>query len=194
MHNDELDPLINDPDLSTPEACRALLELARRRSPRDPDIAGDIVLLLSERLMPGGMLRRALATHPNPGALLNASAFNAANQARESAGRDKRRMPLTSSGVHDELEPPQYPYSPTVGLFDVLHDLGWGEDALRELAIPRKRPGRSIHPGISREQVQDATGFDLLWAEDLTTTPEPTQFQLDIIRHLDPNGIFLKGE
>jgi acyl CoA:acetate/3-ketoacid CoA transferase beta subunit len=53
---------------------------------------------------------------------------------------------------------------------------------------------RSIHPGISREQVQDATGFDLLWAEDLTTTPEPTQFQLDIIRHLDPNGIFLKGE
>ncbi len=148
MHNDELDPLINDPDLSTPEACRALLELARRRSPRDPDIAGDIVLLLSERLMPGGMLRRALATHPNPGALLNASASNAANQARESAGRDKRRMPLTSSGVHDELEPPQYPYSPTVGLFDVLHDLGWREEALLELAIPRKRPGRSIHPGI----------------------------------------------
>ena len=57
-------------------------------------------------------------------------------------------MPLTSSGVHDELEPPQYPYSPTVGLFDVLHDLGWREEALLELAIPRKRPGRSIHPGI----------------------------------------------
>lgn len=53
---------------------------------------------------------------------------------------------------------------------------------------------QSIHPGITREQVQDATGFDLLWAEDLTTTPEPTQFQLDIIRRLDPNGIFLKGE
>ena len=86
MHNDELDPLINDPDLSTPEACRALLELARRRSPRDPDIAGDIVLLLSERLMPGGMLRRALATHPNPGALLNASA----SQCREPGARERR--------------------------------------------------------------------------------------------------------
>ena len=148
MHDDEIDPLIQDPDLRTPQACRALLELARRRSPHDPDIAGDIVLLLSQRLMPGGILRRSLATHPNPAALLNASASNAANQARESAGRDKRRMPLTSSGVHDELEPPQYPYSPTVGLFDVLHDLGWREEALLELAIPRKRPGRSIHPGI----------------------------------------------
>lgn len=148
MHNDELDPLIHDPDLSTPQACRALLELARRRSPRDPDIAGDVVLLLSERLMPGGMLRRALATHPNPAALLNAAASNAANQAREHAGRDKRRIPLTQYGNDAELEPVQYPYSPTMGLFDVLHDLGWSEDTLTELAIPRKRPGRSIHPGI----------------------------------------------
>lgn len=148
MHNDELDALIHDPDLTTPAACRALLELARRRSPRDPDIAGDVVLLLTERLAPGGILRRALATHPNPGALLNASASNAAHQARESAGRHKRVLPLTSSGMHEELEPPQYPYSPTMGLFDVLHDLGWREDALLALAIPRKRPGRSIHPGI----------------------------------------------
>ena len=99
MHNDELDPLIHDPDLSTPQACRALLELARRRSPRDPDIAGDVVLLLSERLMPGGMLRRALTTHPNPAALLNAAASNAANQAREHAGRAKRRIPLTSTAT-----------------------------------------------------------------------------------------------
>lgn len=148
MHDDELDALIRDPDLSTPAACHALLQLARRRAPHDPDIAGDVVLLLSERLLPGGILRRALATHPNPAALLNASASNAANQARESAGRNKRVLPLTSSGIHDELEPPQYPYSPTMGLFDVLHDLGWREDTLLELAIPRKRPGRSIHPGI----------------------------------------------
>jgi hypothetical protein len=148
MYNDELDALINDPDLTTAAACHALLELARRRSPHDPDIAGDVVLLLSERLMPGGILRRALATHPNPAALLNASASNAANQARESAGRQKRVLPLTSTGIDDELEPPQYPYSPTIGLFDVLHDLGWREDTLMQLAIPRKRPGRSIHPGI----------------------------------------------
>ena len=148
MYNDELDALINDPDLTTAAACHALLELARRRSPHDPDIAGDVVLLLSERLMPGGILRRALATHPNPAALLNASASNAANQARESAGRQKRVLPLTSTGIDDELEPAQYPYSPTMGLFDVLHDLGWREDTLMQLAIPRKRPGRSIHPGI----------------------------------------------
>ena len=54
------------PDTSTSPT--ALLELARRRSPHVPHTAGDVVLLLSERLMPGGILRRALATHPNPAA------------------------------------------------------------------------------------------------------------------------------
>ena len=148
MLNEELAPIINDPDLSTPEACHALLQLARRRSPRDPDIAGDVVLILSERLMPGGILRRALADHPNPGALLNASASNAANQAREFAGRDKRRIPLTQYGLDEELEPPQSPFCPTKGLFEVLYELGWREENLIDLAIPHKRSGRSIHPGI----------------------------------------------
>ena len=148
MYNDELDALINDPDLTTAAACHALLELARRRSPHDLGVRESVVLGMSVDLVGRRIIKQALATHPNPAALLNASASNAANQARESAGRQKRVLPLTSSGIHDELEPSQYPYSPTMGLFDVLHDLGWREDTLLELAIPRKRPGRSIHPGI----------------------------------------------
>lgn len=50
----------------------------------------------------------------------------------------------------------------------------------------------SIHPGITKEQVQDSTGFDLLWADNLGVTLEPTSKQLEIIRYLDPKKIFLK--
>ncbi len=55
-----------------------------------------------------------------------------------------------------------------------------------------------LHPGISFEQVQDNTGFDLLRAEDMSETPAPTQAQLDQIRNvLDPNGLrktIIKGD
>lgn len=55
---------------------------------------------------------------------------------------------------------------------------------------------RMLHPGISFEEVQDATGFPLLKADDLRVTPAPTDAQLEIIRHLDPHEIrckILKG-
>jgi glutaconate CoA-transferase subunit B len=48
---------------------------------------------------------------------------------------------------------------------------------------------RSLHPGVSFEQVQAATGFALLKADDLHTTPLPTPQQLDIIRRLDPHNL-----
>lgn len=46
---------------------------------------------------------------------------------------------------------------------------------------------RSLHPGVSFEQVQAATGFPLLQADDMGTTPLPTAEQLEIIRRLDPH-------
>jgi glutaconate CoA-transferase subunit B len=55
---------------------------------------------------------------------------------------------------------------------------------------------RSMHPGVSFEQVQEATGFPLERAPDLATTPIPTAEQLAIIRRLDPHGLratVLKG-
>jgi glutaconate CoA-transferase subunit B len=55
---------------------------------------------------------------------------------------------------------------------------------------------RSMHPGVSFEQVQEATGFPLERAPGLATTPSPTAEQLAIIRRLDPHGLratVLKG-
>lgn len=43
-----------------------------------------------------------------------------------------------------------------------------------------------LHPGVTFEQVQAATGFPLLKAEDIGETTHPTEEQLAIIRKLDP--------
>jgi glutaconate CoA-transferase subunit B len=54
----------------------------------------------------------------------------------------------------------------------------------------------SLHPGVSFEQVQAATGFPLLQGPSLATTALPTDDQLAIIRRLDPHNLratVLKG-
>ena len=48
---------------------------------------------------------------------------------------------------------------------------------------------RSLHPGVSFEQVQDNTGFNLIKPKDLDETPAPSQEQLDIIASLDPHNL-----
>jgi len=48
---------------------------------------------------------------------------------------------------------------------------------------------RSLHPGVSFEQVQAATGFPLIAAPNLGTTPLPSAEQLAIIRRLDPHNL-----
>lgn len=48
---------------------------------------------------------------------------------------------------------------------------------------------KSLHPGVSFEQVQAATGFPLLMAEDCDVTPAPTAGQLAIIARLDPHNL-----
>ncbi|CDZ96041.1 CoA-transferase subunit beta [Pseudomonas saudiphocaensis] len=48
---------------------------------------------------------------------------------------------------------------------------------------------RSLHPGVSFEQVQENTGFELLAAPDMGVTPAPTEAQLEIIRRLDPHDL-----
>jgi len=47
----------------------------------------------------------------------------------------------------------------------------------------------SLHPGVSFEEVQAETGFPLLRADKVATTPTPTEEQLAIIRKLDPTNI-----
>lgn len=48
---------------------------------------------------------------------------------------------------------------------------------------------RSLHPGVSFEEVQEATGFPLLKADDMGETAHPTAEQLAIIRRLDPHDM-----
>ena len=48
---------------------------------------------------------------------------------------------------------------------------------------------RSLHNGVTVEQVRDATGFDVQADEDLPATPLPSEEQLAIIRRLDPHDI-----
>jgi acyl CoA:acetate/3-ketoacid CoA transferase alpha subunit/acyl CoA:acetate/3-ketoacid CoA transferase beta subunit len=40
----------------------------------------------------------------------------------------------------------------------------------------------SLHPGVSRTQVQEATDFELLFADDLVETPPPSETELHILR------------
>lgn len=46
----------------------------------------------------------------------------------------------------------------------------------------------SLHPGITAEQVSDATGFEIVVDGDPATTPAPTPEQLAVIARLDPHG------
>ena len=42
----------------------------------------------------------------------------------------------------------------------------------------------SLHPGVSREQVQTETGWPVRFAADVTETPPPSSLELDTLRDL----------
>lgn len=47
----------------------------------------------------------------------------------------------------------------------------------------------SIHPGVTRQDIVDNTGFEMLFASDVTVTREPTPAELRILREqVDPQG------
>jgi glutaconate CoA-transferase subunit B len=55
----------------------------------------------------------------------------------------------------------------------------------------------SLHPGVTFDAVQEATGFPLARAETLVETPEPGAAELAIIARLDPHGMragVIKGD
>jgi len=64
-----------------------------------------------------------------------------------------------------------------LGVFDVLG----ADDTVRLL---------SVHPGVTVEEVQEATGFELAIPGDVPTTREPSYGELVLIRELlDPRGL-----
>ena len=48
---------------------------------------------------------------------------------------------------------------------------------------------RSLHPGVSAQQVQQATGFPLHVPHEIAETATPTDAQLVLIERLDPHGL-----
>ncbi|MGW9333536.1 hypothetical protein [Bosea sp. NPDC055594] len=51
---------------------------------------------------------------------------------------------------------------------------------------------RSIHPGVSRDDLRASTGFDLGNLDEVPETPVPTDEEISIIRNeIDPRGILL---
>jgi hypothetical protein len=52
----------------------------------------------------------------------------------------------------------------------------------------------SLHPGVTRTQVESETGFELIWPDNFPITIEPTQEELDWIhKEIDVSGAFLNG-
>ena len=50
----------------------------------------------------------------------------------------------------------------------------------------------SIHPGVSLDEVQENTGFELLVSKTLTETQAPSEEQLHLLRNIiDPEGVYI---
>jgi glutaconate CoA-transferase, subunit B len=99
---------------------------------------------------------------------------------------------------------------------DFLSALGFGDgpDARRRLGVRGKGPKRvftdlavlgfdeatkrmrveSLHPGVTRGEVEEKTGFELGWDKEVATTPAPTAEELSLIRqHIDPQKLLMEG-
>jgi glutaconate CoA-transferase subunit B len=64
----------------------------------------------------------------------------------------------------------------------VITDLGVLEPRDGELTLT------TLHPGVTVDQVQEATGWDLRVADELATTPEPTVEELSALKELIERG------
>jgi glutaconate CoA-transferase subunit B len=52
----------------------------------------------------------------------------------------------------------------------------------------------SIHPGVTREQIQENTGWTVKFADKVTETPAPTETELKVLRELNARTARAHGE
>ena len=72
------------------------------------------------------------------------------------------------------------------GMYRVVTDLaimGFDEASKRMQII-------ALHPGVTIDQVQANTGFELEFAAAVETTEPPTEKELAVLRHLDPERLY----
>ena len=90
---------------------------------------------------------------------------------------------LTGPGARERAGLP-----PGTGPYKVISTL-----ALMGFAAETKRMRvESLHPGITKSEVIASTGFEMLFADPLPTTPEPTEAELRVLREaVDPQGLII---
>ena len=73
------------------------------------------------------------------------------------------------------------------GMYRVVTDLGimGFDDESRRMKV------LALHPGVSVEEIQDNTGFELLVPDDLAVTQPPSERELSVLRHLDPDKLYI---
>jgi glutaconate CoA-transferase subunit B len=73
------------------------------------------------------------------------------------------------------------------GMYRVVTDLAIMnfDDETREMMVS------ALHPGVTAEQVHDNTSFDIRIDDDVETTAPPTKAELDVLRHLDPEQLYI---
>ena len=64
-------------------------------------------------------------------------------------------------------------------------DKSLGRAAIKSFIVPRE------HPGVTVEEVRDNTDFDILVDGSPETTEAPTDEELSILRHLDPDRLYI---
>jgi len=75
---------------------------------------------------------------------------------------------------------------PAGGMMRVVTDLalfGFDDTSRRMKVI-------ALNPGVTREQVQDNTGFALIFDDDTGVTAPPTEQELKVLRELDPDQLY----
>ena len=55
----------------------------------------------------------------------------------------------------------------------------------------RRMKVEALHAGVSADQVQENTGFELLFDADLETTEPPTDDELAVLREFDPDRVYI---
>jgi glutaconate CoA-transferase subunit B len=75
---------------------------------------------------------------------------------------------------------------PAGGMFRVITELAvFGfDDEMRRMTV------LALNPGVSREEVQDNTGFALEFHDRVAVTEPPSAHELDTLRMLDPERLF----
>ncbi|QEC48114.1 hypothetical protein FSW04_11405 [Baekduia soli] len=80
---------------------------------------------------------------------------------------ERRRLKLPGGGIRMVLSP--------LGVFD-FDDAG-------DMRV------RSLHAGVTADQVREATGFELVWPDEVPVTPAPTDAELEVLRgRVDVHG------